>query len=254
MNIQTLLSQLKKARKRRVILSYHARGRAGVDVKNEEWAECLNVLKQLFKEFKAAGCNILISWWGEIYIIPKGSNTAFELKLSYQSDLKFDYHFKDELKKSAFKVLSFSTPQPQLCIQIKAYRNRALWYVKPIDLVRGESAGLGMHLFHEMRVRLKRYTTPGLELHLDKITREDLLAVIHYGAALSGRNSTLYNVSRQINSRFYYGEILLTQQCVRMKGYSAGLGTEIYIRQKDMTFIRKHLSILDFEQSVIRLE
>ena len=111
-----------------------------------------------------------------------------------------------------------------------------------------------MHLFHEMRVRLKRYTTLGLELHLDKITREDLLAVIHYGAALSGRNSTLYNVSRQINSRFYYGEIQLTQQSARMKGYSAGLDTELHIRQKDMAFILKHLSILDFEQSVIRLE
>lgn len=71
MNIQALLSQLKKARKRRIILSYHARGRAGIDVKNEEWAECLNVLKQLFKEFKAAGCNILISWWVRFTSYPK---------------------------------------------------------------------------------------------------------------------------------------------------------------------------------------
>ena len=84
MNIQTLLSEIKQAKKRRVILDYHPSPVSGVDVMAKDWKPSLVLLHGLFKLFKANNCSITITWWGQIFITPENSNTAFELALGYK--------------------------------------------------------------------------------------------------------------------------------------------------------------------------
>jgi 3-dehydroquinate dehydratase len=69
MNIESKLRLLRKAKKRRVALTFHTRKIGGIDLNDEKLKIVLPVIKTLFRTLKAAKFEIEINHWGEIYLI-----------------------------------------------------------------------------------------------------------------------------------------------------------------------------------------
>lgn len=67
-----------------MIITHHPSPVSGVDVMAKDWKPSLVLLHGLFKSLKVKTCSITIIWWGQIFITPENSNTAFELALGYK--------------------------------------------------------------------------------------------------------------------------------------------------------------------------
>jgi len=241
MNIQTLLSEIKQARKRRVILDYHCSPISGVDVSTEDWQVSLVLLRSLFKEFKAKGCDIVITWWGQIFITPKNSHTAFELALNYQVATEDKASFNALMRKKDFIKLRFSQPHFVYSLGIKAYRTGTKWYYIPLNISKGFNGKLATSLYAIMTTKLNNYRSAGLEVKKDVYHLADIEAIIHYAAAKFGVNSGFYRISEGILNPMLSSDIKLTGKSLIIKGYYPHGDLEFHLKSKEIDFIMKHL-------------
>ena len=241
MNIQTLLLEIKQAKKRRVVLDYHCSPVSGVDVPIEDWQPSLVLLRSLFKAFKVKGCNIVITWWGQIFIIPKNSHTAFELALNYQAATEDIASLDALMSKKNFIKLRFSNPKPIYTLSIKAHRAGTKWYRTPLDINKRFTDKLAASLYEVMTARLNSYQYPGLEVKNHVSDMDDIEAIIHYAAAKFGANSQFYRLSKAILSPLTSSSIELTGTSVVIKGYYPRGDSEFYLKAKEIYFIMKYL-------------
>ena len=241
MNIQTLLSEIKQAKKRRVILDYHPSPVSGVDVMAIDWKPSLVLLHSLFKSFKANNCSITITWWGQIFIIPKHSHTAFELAVNYQV-AKVDIPKFDVLtNKQHFIRLRLTTPKPVYTVSLKAHRTRTKWYCIPFDLEKGAALELAASLYKEMLIKVKRYPTPGLEVKKHTSSNANIAAIIHYGAAKFGVSSPFYRLSKTILNPLISAGVELIERSVIIKSYYPRRDTEFRLGYKEHKFFKLFL-------------
>ena len=164
MNIQTLLSEIKQAKKRRVILDYHPSPVSGVDVMAKDWKPSLVLLHGLFKLFKANNCSIKITWWGQIFITPENSNTAFELALGYKLVNVEMHDVRTLMREQDFTILRLATATPYYTVSLRAHRSSTKWKDIPFDIGRDSAEKLATALHLDMLIKIKSYSSSGLQV------------------------------------------------------------------------------------------
>ena len=241
MNIQSLISKLKQAKKRRVIFDYHRSPKNGVDISTEDWIWIAPFLYGLFKELKSMKYTITITWWGEIFVIYKGVDTAFELTLNYQSSVPYTYEFTQRVRDKTYVIHTISTRQTALNLGLKAYRTGTKWFYIPLRESTVTPASAACKINEVMQARQKEYSFAGWSVKPDIATSDDIAAVIHYRAALFGLGSRFDYISKKLLELIIYQDIELTNNAVHIKRSLYLSGYEFYLDIKHLSFIKKYL-------------
>ena len=241
MNIQTLLSEIKQAKKRRVILDYHPSPVSGVDVMAKDWKPSLVLLHDLFKLFKANNCSITITWWGQIFITPENSNTAFELALGYKLVNVEMHDVRTLMREQDFTILRLATATPYYTVSLRAHRSSTKWKDVPFDIGRDSAEKLATTLHLGMLIKIKNYSSAGLQIEKHSLSDDDLMAVLHYGAAKFGINSQFYSISSVILNSMRRWEIELMENQITAQTQYPITSRTFQLNDKEVMFLRSFL-------------
>ncbi|TWX68527.1 hypothetical protein ESZ36_08515 [Colwellia demingiae] len=216
MNIQKLISQVRAAKKRRLINNFHCSPKGGVDVSDEDFQSLLLLLKDMFKSFKAHKCSIKVSFYGEIYITLIELGHSFELSIANRplcADIKYaDTH----LEGNQFLKLNSSNFDNSLTVSFKTLRKTSEWKHYNLSDVELHGRELAELITKEMHQRAKYYSSNDEVLILDQTTKEDMFAAIHLGGAILGKSSMLYHLSKYIRSKIYISKISISENDIIM--------------------------------------
>ena len=241
MNIQTLLSEIKQAKKRRVILDYHPSPVSGVDVMAKDWKPSLVLLHDLFKLFKANNCSIKITWWGQIFITPENSNTAFELALGYKLVNVKMHDVRTLMREQDFITIRLATASPYYTVSLRAHRSSTKWKDVPFDIGCDSAEKLATALHLDMLIKIKSYSSSGLQVEKFSLSDDDLLAALHYGAAKFGINSQFYSISSVILNSMRRWEIELMENQITAQTQHPIKSRTFQLNDKEVVFLRSLL-------------
>ena len=241
MNIQTLLSEIKQAKKRRVILDYHPSPVSGVDVMAKDWKPSLVLLHDLFKLFKANNCSIKITWWGQIFITPENSNTAFELALGYKLVNVEMHDVRTLMREQDFTILRLATATPYYTVSLRAHRSSTKWKDVPFNIGCDFAEKLATTLHLGMLIKIKNYSSAGLQIEKHSLSDDDLMAVLHYGAAKFGINSQFYSISSVILNSMRRWEIELMENQITAQTQYPITSRTFQLNDKEVMFSRSFL-------------
>jgi hypothetical protein len=240
MNIQKLISQVRAAKKRRLINNFHFAPKGGVDVSDEEFQSVLLLLKDMLKCFKNNKCSIEVSFYGEIYITVIELGHSFELSISNRphcADIKYaDIHAKDNL----FIKLNSSSFSNPLTVSVKTLRKRSEWKHYCASEFGTDGLVLAEVVLKDMGQRVKYYSTGDDILIQEKPTKADILAAIHLGGATLGKPSMLHHLSNSLRDVIYVSRITISVNSIII---SDSLGTEssYYFGDREAKFFSHYL-------------
>ena len=241
MNIQTLLSEIKQAKKRRVIFDYHPSPVSGVDVMAKDWKPSLVLLHGLFKSFKAKNCSITITWWGQIFITPENSNTAFELALGYKLVNVEMHDVHTLMREQDFIILRPATATPYYTVSLRAHRNSTTWKDISFNIGCDSAEKLATALHLDMLIKIKSYSNAGLQIEKVSLSDDDLLAALHYGAAKFGNNSQFYRISSVILNSMRRWEVELMENQITAQTQYPIKSRTFQLNDKEVMFLRSFL-------------
>jgi len=158
MNIQHLISKLRKARKIRQVFLFHDKPRSGIDVPNEDWQFALQILAGGFKQYKAAGCSIEISWWGEVFVTLPDFLTPFEISINHKPMLLNVDKIAKEGNESRFTIISNANFNKSLSISVRPLRYRGLW--KSFEL-NDDVGNIGENVLDHVYKKISSYVNDG---------------------------------------------------------------------------------------------
>lgn len=242
MNIQNLVALLKKARKRRQIFLFHDNPRSGIDVPEEDWTYVISLVTDLFKIYKAQGCNIEITWWGEIFISLPSFETPFEISINHKSnDIKFD-DVINKIKDSGVARIPNYDFATSLSLSVRPIRKRTKWHSFNIDTNEAESSFIAAKTHENIHLKLSSYYKHDNELDkLRKITKEDLTAIIRLGRVVLGRNSMLYYLPAELNRCIYVSKLTISGSTITIDTGSFNEETVHHFGKKEQQFFLKYL-------------
>jgi hypothetical protein len=241
MNIQTLISQVRAARKRRIINNFHLSPKSGVDVASDEFQSTMDLLKSMLKCFKANKCNIRVSFYGEIYITLIELGHSFELSVANRPrclDLKnADTHLKD----NPFIKLNSSNFENQLTVSAKTIRKKSEWKHYRCSEFTIDGLVLAELIIKEMNQRVKYYSTDDDLFILEQQTRQDILAVIHLGGATLGNSSMLYYLSKSLRQEIYVSKITISANSIIISDSLGRESTQYFFGDREAKFFSQYL-------------
>ena len=241
MNIQRLISSVRQAKKRRAINDFHRTPRSGVDVIDEEFNDALSLLKGLFKQFKANGCKIDISFYGEVFILlPEGVH-RFELSISNRPTIKNAEDLLKTLKSVQFVKLDNMDVGNTLVVSIKILRQRAEWKHYLVSEFKSDYCLFADSMLKELRQRVRYYISPPNEWTVNHSSTEDKLAAIHFGGALFGSTSMIFYLSRHLRKVIYVKELSITDNQITVNQSYLYDETNHYFGKREDAFFDKYL-------------
>jgi hypothetical protein len=244
MNIQKLISAVRKARKIRPVFLFHDKPRSGVDVPNEDWQFALQLLTTLFKHYKSAGCDIEISWWGEVFVTLPDYLTPFEISIHHKPiSLNIDKTAK-EAKEKKLSSLSDFCFKKTLAISMRPLRQRGKW--KSFEL-EGELKSIGEKTLAHIIPKLSSYMLP--EQHeleqFRKINIDDIIAVIRFGSVILGKGSSFQYLCNEFTKQIYTPGLTIESSSIRIKSYGMQYDPEYPLGENEWLFLRKYLPIAE---------
>ncbi len=241
MNIQKLISQVRAAKKRRLINNFHFAPKGGVDVSDEEFQSVFLLLKDMFKCFKANKCSIEVSFYGEIYITLIELGHSFELSISNRShcaDIKYaETHLEDNL----FTKINSPNFKNPLTVSVKTMRRKSEWKHYLVSEHDNDGLVLAELVIKDMTQRVKYYSTNDDFFTLNQQTKEDILAAIHLGGATLGESSMLFHLSISLRNKTYISKISIIENKILMSDIFERECNTHFFGGKENTFFQKYL-------------
>lgn len=242
MNIQKLISSVRQAKKRRAINDFHKAPRSGVDVIDEELNDALSLLKGLFKQFKASGCKIYISFYGEVFVSLPDSVHRFELAISNRPTIKNADDLLNKLESVRFVKLDSFDADNTLVVSIKTIRTRAEWKHYSVAEFKSDHCLFADTILKELRQRVRYYNNPDSnEWTVNHSSTEDKLAAIHFGGALFGPTSMLFYLSKHLRKVIYVKDLTITDNQITVNKSYLHDETNHYFGKKENAFFEKYL-------------
>jgi hypothetical protein len=241
MNIQKLISKIKIARKRRLINSFHLSPKSGIDVGDEEYQSVLQLLKDMFKCFKANKFSIDVSFYGEIFITLSECDHSFELSIANRPrniDIK---NAETHLKDNPFIKLNSSNFENQLTVSVKTIRKKSEWKHYRASEFGIDGLLLAELIIKDMNQRVKYYSTDDDIFILDQPTRQDILAVIHLGGAKLGESSMLFHLSKSLMQIIYVSSMSISANNIIVGCMFGRDSTTHFFGSKESDFFRLYL-------------
>jgi hypothetical protein len=241
-NIQKLISSVRQAKKRRAINDFHRAPRSGIDVTDEEFNDTLSLLKELLKQFKANGCKIDISFYGEVFILlPEGVH-RFELAISNRPNIKSTEGLLKKLEGAQFVKLDNWGVGNTLVVSSKTLRNNAEWKHYSVSKYTGDYGLFTETILKDLRQRVRYYNNSNLnEWTINDSNTEDKLAAIHFGGALFGPTSMLFYLSKHLRKIIYVKELSITDNQITVNKSYLYDETNHYFGKKEADFFDKYL-------------
>ncbi len=242
MNIQKLVSLVKNARKRRQIFLFHDKPRSGIDVPEDDWNFVINLVTGLFKFYKAQGCNIEVTWWGEIFISLPNFETPFEISINHSPHhIKIDQVIK-KVKDSGVARISNSGLETSMSISVRPVRKMSKWHSFPIDIYVTEPANLAAKVHEHIHSKISSYYKHDDELDkLRIITKEDLIAVIRLGGVLLGKNSMFHYIAAELDRRIFISKLIIFDSTIIIDAGRLYEESIHYFGKKELKFFLKYL-------------
>jgi hypothetical protein len=241
-NIQKLISSVRQAKKRRSINDFHRGPRSGVDVIDKEFNDALSLLQELFKQLKASGCKIDISFYGEVFVLLPESLHRFELAISNRPNIKNADGLLKKLKSVQFVRVGNIDVDNTLVVSIKTIRFRAEWKHYSVSEIKNDYALFAETILKELRQRVRYYNNPDSnEWEINDSNTEDKLAAIHYGGALYGPTSMLLYLSKHLRKVIYVKELSITDNQITVNKSYLCDETNHYFGKKEDAFFEKYL-------------
>jgi hypothetical protein len=244
MNIQKLISAVRKARKIRPVFLFHDKPRSGVDVPNEDWQLALQLLTTLFKHYKSEGCDIEISWWGEVFVTLPDYLTPFEISINHKPmSLNIDKTTKEAKEKKLSSLSNFCFKKT-LAISMRPLRQRGKWKSFELD---GELKSIGEKTLTHIIPKLSSYMLP--EQHeleqFQQISTDDIIAVIRLGSVILGKGSYFQSLCNEFTKQIYIPSLTIENSSIRIKTYGMQYCPEYPLDKKAWLFLQKHLPIAE---------
>jgi len=241
-NIQKLISSVRQSKKLRPLNDFHRSPRSGIDVIDKEFNEALSLLKELFKQFKANGCKIDISFYGEVFVSLPASLHRFELAISNRPSIKNAENLLKNLESVQFiKLDSFDTDNT-LVVSIKTIRSRAEWKHYSVSEFKSDYGLFAETILKELRQRVGYYSNQGPgERTVNHSSTEDKIAAIHYGGALYGSTSMLFYLSQHLRKVIYVSDLSINGNQITVNKSYPGDETNHYFGKKEDAFFKKYL-------------
>ncbi|MEM5552572.1 hypothetical protein WNY63_17765 [Pseudoalteromonas neustonica] len=205
MNINKKLQLLRRSQKLKAVTPYHNREIKIIAVTKNELPQVLVFVKQLFKILKARGFNILINFWGEIFIAPPNMKVYISLVINRSLKDQVFTLTKNKLDKSPYFTSIDDTLLPQLTFSFKILRPGTKQHYFNLTPIYMESDLLSRKIADEIdkRINLISLTVKReLPVQLNEVKIDDLIAIIFYFSAVYGKYSPIYYFSMRLNN-FY---------------------------------------------------
>jgi len=241
-NIQKLISSVRQAKKLRPLNDFHRAPLSGIDVTTEEFNDALYLLKELFKHFKAHGCKIDISFYGEVFVLLPESIHRFELAISNRPNIKNAKDLLKKLENVQFLKLDNIGVNNTLTVSIKTIRPRAEWKHYSVSEFKSDYGLFAESILKELRQRVRYYNSPDTnEWTVNHSSTEDRLAAIHFGGALFGPISMLFYLSKYLRKVIYVKDISITGNKITVNKSYINDETNHYFGKKEEAFFEKYL-------------
>ena len=240
MNIQNLISKVRKARKIRQVFLFHDKPRSGVDVPNEDWKFALEVLTSAFKHYKSVGCVIEISWWGEVFVTLPDFLTPFEISINHKPMLLNIDKIAEEAKEKNFSIINDASFNKSLAISVRPLRYRSKWKSFKLSC---EVGGFGEVTINHIYQKISSYGQQ--ELHeleqLRQISVDDIVAVIRLGSVILGSRSSFYHLCNEFKKQVFISGLTIENSSIKIESYSFELNNEYPLGKKEWLFLQKYL-------------
>ncbi|MGK0236031.1 MAG: hypothetical protein ACI9EK_002575 [Psychroserpens sp.] len=242
MNIQNLVSSVKKARKRRQIFLFHDNPRSGIDVPEDDWNFVISLITVLFKFYKAKGCNIEVTWWGEILFLLPNFGTPFEISINHKPNhIEVDAVLK-KAKDSGVVLIGNLGIDTSMALSVRTVRKRTKWHSLSIDVNEAEYASLAEKVNEHIQTKISPHYKQDDELDkLREITKEDLIAAIRLGGVLLGKNSMLHYLSAELDRRIYISKLTISDSTIIIDAGRLYEESIHYFGKKEMKFFLQYL-------------
>jgi len=241
-NIQNLVSLVKKARKRRQIFLFHDNPRSGIDVPEDDWTYVISLVTGLFKLYKEQGCNIEVTWWGGIFILLPNFETPFEISINHKpAYIKVDKVIK-KIKDSGLARIANLDFETSLSLSVRPIRKRTKWHSFPIDTKVAEPLSLATKVNEHIQPKISSYYKHDDELDkLRQITKEDLIAVIRLGGVLLGRNSMFHYLAAELNRCIYISKLTIYESTITIGAGRLIEESVHHFGKKELKFFHKYV-------------
>ncbi len=242
MNIQKLISQVKQAKKRRILNEFHQSPRSGVDVGDEKLQSVLLMLQHMFKYFKINKCDIHISFYGEIFITLIELGHSFEISITNSPRCVEFEILEEQLLKNTFIKLRHYDAKSTLTVAVKTLRQRAEWKYYDIGKFNDDAQLLAETIFKDITQRVRYYSSNDYEMFsINHGTTKDKLAAIHFGGALLGEQSILFYLSASLADKIFIQSISITPYQIIISYSFYESATTHHFKEKEHNFFNKYL-------------
>jgi hypothetical protein len=241
MNIQKLISQVKQAKKRRILNEFHQSPRSGVDVSDEKFQSALLLLQNMFKYFKANKCGIHISFYGEIFITLMELGHSFEISISKRPKSVVLQDLEEQLLTNTFIKLSHNNAKATLTLSVKTLRKRAEWKYYDIKEFNDDGQLLAETISKDIIQRVRYYSSNDEVFSTNHGTTKDKLAAIHLGGALLGKQSILFYLSASLADKNFIQSISITPYQIITSHPFYERETTHHFKEKEHEFFIKYL-------------
>ncbi len=242
MNIQKLISSVRQAKKFRPLNDFHRSPRSGIDVIDKEFNDVLFLLKELLKQFKASGCKIDISFYGEVFVSLPESVHRFELAISNRPTIKNTEVLLKKLESIQFVKLDNIDVDDTLVVSIKTIRSHAKWKHYSVSEFKSDYCLFADTILKELHLRVRYYNNPDSnEWTVNDSSTEDKLAAIHFGGALLGPASMLFYLSKHLRKVIYVKDLSITGNQITVNKSYFTEETNHYFGKREEAFFDKYL-------------
>jgi hypothetical protein len=102
------------------------------------------------------------------------------------------------MREQDFTILRLATANPYYTVSLRAHRGSTKWKDIPFNIGCDSAEKLATTLHLDMLIKIKSYSSAGLQIEKHSLSDDDLLAALHYGAAKFGISSQFYSISSVI--------------------------------------------------------
>ena len=240
MNIQTLISKVRKARKIRQVFLFHDKPRSGIDVPNEDWHFALEALASAFKYYKAAGCSIEVSWWGEVFVALPDYLIPFEISIHHKPLVSNIEQVAREASENTFSIISDANFNNSLVMCVRPLRQSAKWQSFELN---DEDGSIGEKTYDYVYRKISSYgQRKSNELEqLKKVTTDDIVAGIKLGSVILANSYCFQGISTEINNQIFVKALTIEDSIIKIESYGFLPNTEYHLGKKELMFLQKHL-------------
>ena len=240
MNIQRLISKVRKARKIRQVFLFHDKPRPGIDVPDDDWDFALKTLARAFKYYKAAGCSIEVSWWGEVFVALPDYLIPFEMSIHHRPTISNIEKVAKEASENLFSIISNANFNNSLVISVRPLRQRAKWQSFELN---DENESIGVKTYDHIYRKISSYgQQESNELEqLKKVTTEDVVAVIKLGSVILANSYCFQCISTEVKKQIFVKALTIEDSIISMGSYVSLSDTEYHLGNKELIFLQKYL-------------